>query len=136
MRSEPQPEDDGAHLPLASQPRVGGDGQHTLHVVVGVVGLDVLAPGRDGELICTGVDAEGGHDRHGGSSRPTGRSFCDLGTLDHGPETLSKRPHDEVPVDTVETRFGPINIEIEELNTLPNRSGQQSVLITTESTGT
>jgi hypothetical protein len=44
--------------------------------------------------------------------------------------------HDEVPVDTVETRFGPINIEIEELNTLPNRSGQQSVHITTESTGT
>ena len=44
--------------------------------------------------------------------------------------------HDEVPVDTIETRFGPINIEIEELNTLPNRSGQQSVLITTESTGT
>ena len=39
--------------------------------------------------------------------------------------------HDEVPVDTVETRFGPINIEIEELNTLPNRSGQQTVLITT-----
>ena len=44
--------------------------------------------------------------------------------------------HDEVPVDTIETRFGPINIEIEELNTLPNRTGQQSVLITTESTGT
>ncbi len=44
--------------------------------------------------------------------------------------------HDEVPVDTIETRFGPINVEIKELNTLPNRSGQQSVLITTESTGT
>ena len=43
---------------------------------------------------------------------------------------------DEVPVDTIDTRFGPINIEIEELNTLPNRSGQQTVLITTESTGT
>jgi Domain of Unknown Function (DUF748) len=44
--------------------------------------------------------------------------------------------HDEVPVDTVATRFEPINIEIEELNTLPNRSGQQTVLITTESAGT
>ncbi len=44
--------------------------------------------------------------------------------------------HDEVPVDTVETRFGPINIAIQELNTLPNRSGQQTVLITTESSGT
>ena len=43
---------------------------------------------------------------------------------------------DEVPVDTIDTRFGPINIEIDELNTLPNRSGQQTVLITTESTGT
>ena len=44
--------------------------------------------------------------------------------------------HDEVPVEMINTRFGPINIEIAELNTLPNRSGQQSVLITTESTGT
>ena len=44
--------------------------------------------------------------------------------------------HDEVPIDTVETRFGPIDINIEELNTLANRSGQQTVLITTESTGT
>jgi len=44
--------------------------------------------------------------------------------------------HDEAPIDTIETRFGPINIEIQELNTLPNRPGQQSVLITTESTGT
>jgi hypothetical protein len=44
--------------------------------------------------------------------------------------------HDEIPLDTINTRFGPINIEIAELNTLPNRSGQQSVLITTESTGT
>lgn len=44
--------------------------------------------------------------------------------------------HDEVPVDTIDTRFGPINIAIQELNTLPDRSGQQAVLITTESTGT
>jgi hypothetical protein len=44
--------------------------------------------------------------------------------------------HDEVPVDTVETRIGPIDIAVSELNTLPNRSGQQSVIITTESTGT
>lgn len=43
---------------------------------------------------------------------------------------------DEVPVDTIETRFGPINIEIAELNTLPNRSGQQAVHITTETSGT
>jgi len=44
--------------------------------------------------------------------------------------------HDETPFDTVDTRFGPINIEISELNTLLNRSGQQSVLITTETAGT
>jgi hypothetical protein len=43
---------------------------------------------------------------------------------------------DDVPAETVETRFGPINIEIAELNTLPGRSGQQSVLITTDSAGT
>jgi len=44
--------------------------------------------------------------------------------------------HDKAPVDTVDTRFGPINIEISELSTLLNRSGQQSVLITTETAGT
>lgn len=43
---------------------------------------------------------------------------------------------DEVPAETVATRFGPINIDIQDLNTLPDRSGQQSVSITTESTGT
>ncbi len=43
---------------------------------------------------------------------------------------------DEVPVDLVATRFGPINIEIQELNTLPQRSGHQTVLITTETSGT
>ena len=43
---------------------------------------------------------------------------------------------DEVPVDLIETRFAPINIKIHEFNTLPQRSGQQTVHITTESTGT
>lgn len=43
---------------------------------------------------------------------------------------------DEVPVEMVNTRFGPINIEIFDLNTLPQRPGQQSVLITTETQGT
>jgi len=43
---------------------------------------------------------------------------------------------DALPIETVETRFGPININIAELNTLPNRSGQQTVLITTEHAGT
>jgi len=43
---------------------------------------------------------------------------------------------DEVPVDLVDTRFGPINIEIQELNTLPRRAGRQTVLITTETSGT
>jgi hypothetical protein len=44
--------------------------------------------------------------------------------------------NDEVPVEMVKTRFGPIDIRIQELNTLPQRSGQQSILITTESSGT
>ena len=43
---------------------------------------------------------------------------------------------DEVPVEIVDTRFGPINIEIFDLNTLPQRPGQQSVRVTTESQGT
>lgn len=43
---------------------------------------------------------------------------------------------DMVPVDPVDTRFGPINIAISDLNTLPARSGQQDVVITTETQGT
>ena len=43
---------------------------------------------------------------------------------------------DAVPAEPVETRFGPVNIAIQELNTLPNRSGQQSIVIVTESSGT
>ena len=43
---------------------------------------------------------------------------------------------DERPVETVETRFGPVNIRIAELNTLPQRAGEQEVIITTESNGT
>ena len=43
---------------------------------------------------------------------------------------------DLVPVDSVHTVFGPINIEIAELNTLPQRAGRQDVLITTETQGT
>ena len=43
---------------------------------------------------------------------------------------------DAVPVEPVEARFGPVNIGIAELNTLPDRSGQQDVVITTETNGT
>ena len=43
---------------------------------------------------------------------------------------------DEVPIDPVMTRFGPVNIAIAELNTLPDRAGQQDVVITTETSGT
>ena len=42
---------------------------------------------------------------------------------------------DLVPIDPVHTTFGPINIEITELNTLPLRAGQQDVVITTETLG-
>ena len=38
--------------------------------------------------------------------------------------------------DPVKTRIGPIDIDVTELNTLPYRSGQQSVVITSEATGT
>ena len=43
---------------------------------------------------------------------------------------------DEVPPEPVDTHFGPINIAISELNTLPDRAGSQDVVITTESQGT
>ena len=43
---------------------------------------------------------------------------------------------DEVPPEPVVTQFGPINIAISELNTLPDRAGLQDVVITTESQGT
>jgi hypothetical protein len=43
---------------------------------------------------------------------------------------------DQLPAEPIETRFGPINIAIKELNTLPNRAGQQTVVIATKNTGT
>jgi len=43
---------------------------------------------------------------------------------------------DKVPADPVKTRFGPIAIDIKELNTIPARSGQQTVIIATEDSGT
>jgi hypothetical protein len=41
-----------------------------------------------------------------------------------------------VPPEPVNTRLGPINIAISELNTLPDRAGSQDVVITTETQGT
>ena len=43
---------------------------------------------------------------------------------------------DAVPPEPVETVFGPVSIRIAELNTLPERAGEQEVVITTESEGT
>ena len=43
---------------------------------------------------------------------------------------------DQLPAEPLKARFGPINIAIKELNTLPNRAGQQTVVIATENTGT
>jgi uncharacterized protein involved in outer membrane biogenesis len=43
---------------------------------------------------------------------------------------------DDVPPEPVDTQFGPINIAISELNTLPDRAGLQDVVITTETQGT
>ena len=43
---------------------------------------------------------------------------------------------DELPPEPVSTRFGPTNIAIAELNTLPERPGQQDVVITTDTQGT
>lgn len=43
---------------------------------------------------------------------------------------------DQVPADPVSARFGPVNVNIADLNTLPDRGGQQDVVITTETEGT
>ena len=43
---------------------------------------------------------------------------------------------DAVPPEDVQTRFGPIDVAIAQLNTLPERSGQQDVVIVTETQGT
>ncbi|MCJ7815035.1 MAG: DUF748 domain-containing protein [Xanthomonadales bacterium] len=44
--------------------------------------------------------------------------------------------YDEVPAEPVETTFGPVNVTVADLNTLPQREAQQDVVITTESNGT
>ena len=43
---------------------------------------------------------------------------------------------DQVPAEAVETVFGPVSVKIAELNTLPERPGEQEVVITTETLGT
>jgi len=43
---------------------------------------------------------------------------------------------DAVPAEPVSTRFGPVSVSIVELNTLPQRAGDQSVVIATETQGT
>ena len=43
---------------------------------------------------------------------------------------------DEVATETVKTRFGPINIGVKDLDTLPNRTGKQAAEIATEKIGT
>lgn len=43
---------------------------------------------------------------------------------------------DEVPPDPVSTRFGPVDISISDLNTLPQKPGSQTVVIATETMGT
>jgi hypothetical protein len=43
---------------------------------------------------------------------------------------------DHVPLESVKTQFGPIAVDIKDLNTLPNQSGQQTVVIATQNIGT
>ena len=43
---------------------------------------------------------------------------------------------DAVPPEPVETVFGPVSVRVAELNTLPDRAGEQEVVISTESRGT
>jgi len=43
---------------------------------------------------------------------------------------------DEVPPEPVTTIFGPVSVRVTDLNTLPERSGEQEVVITTETEGT
>ena len=43
---------------------------------------------------------------------------------------------DGVPPEPVETVFGPVSVEIDELSTLPGKAGQKTVVITTETEGT
>lgn len=43
---------------------------------------------------------------------------------------------DAVPSEAVSTTFGPVNVQVSDLSTLPQREGQQEVVITTETAGT
>ena len=43
---------------------------------------------------------------------------------------------DQFQAEPLETRFGPVSIVIKELNTLPNKAGQQTVVFATEKSGT
>jgi hypothetical protein len=69
-------------------------------------------------------------------SPPEGAPMPRLLVFDFAINRGAVRWKDEVPAETVDTEFGPVNIRVNQLNTLPEQSGEQAVVITTESSGT
>ncbi|MFT5218275.1 MAG: hypothetical protein ACI9LO_002175 [Planctomycetota bacterium] len=51
-------------------------------------------------------------------------------------EDLVIRWADQVPVEAVKTRFGPIVVDLKDFSTFPNQAGQQTVVISTHDFGT
>ncbi|HNP34846.1 MAG TPA: DUF748 domain-containing protein [Woeseiaceae bacterium] len=56
--------------------------------------------------------------------------------LDFAINDLAIKWNDQLPAEPVASHLGPVNVRIAELNTLPQRSGDQAVVITTEGGGT
>ncbi len=102
------------------------------------------------ELRLTGFEAFAARDRNGdfnfdyllAASEPPSPEPEDSGELirmvvmDLNIQDSSLNWRDEMPVDAVDTTFGPVNVRVADLSTLPQETGQQAVVITTETQGT
>ena len=91
----------------------------------GALNAQFLVPAEDGQPATenTGQDSEGS-----GLPRLIVQQFA--------VNDATLRWEDKVPAVAVETTFGPVNVRVNNLSTLPQAEGQQEVVIATETAGT
>jgi hypothetical protein len=69
-------------------------------------------------------------------TEPDGEGMPRLRIFNFALSGATVRWRDQVPVDFVDTTLGPVDIQISDLNTLPQKPGNQTVVIQSEATGT
>ena len=94
-----------------------------------------LSRGADGELNIAFL-AQSANAEPVTQPEPAGSGLPRLVVHEFAVNEAALHWRDAVPPQPVETTLGPVNIAVLNLNTLPQREGQQDVVITTETSGT